>query len=342
MHSTMLTTAEGSLCEMVSTLLWNRNHSVKIVSNWVMVTSVSALMVANAGATVTNASWTFPAARLPAPSQPIAANLSSYSTNSVLGWTEADNRLAETFVFNPGDTTALEFSYNGNHPAYLNGSTLTLTFTISGLTNDFSLANVQLSYDTRWNKFLNSLTETWAYSLDGGPFVNFETDTVTGNVWQTQGSLLSGLTLKNDDTIVFRDTFSGAAGINGNLDFDNIQIFSEVIPEPYALALVALGISFAGLRRMLRLRPNPANSRQTPDAALTTILASDGSQAGAEGLDLPRRSATKAGAAARVADGFYRGNQRTSTTSIRSPFFRSVTNVASLVLCRKKSRGNAT
>ena len=34
--------------------------------------------------------------------------------------------------------------------------------------------------------------------------------------------------------------------------------------------------------------------------------------------------------------------QRTATTSIRSPFFRSVTNVASLVLRRKKSCGNAT
>lgn len=220
---------------------------MKIVLNWVIVTTACALVVVNASATITNASWTFPTTTTPAPSQPIAADLSIYSTNDNLGWTEADPRLAEDYVLNPGYTTALEFSYNGNHSAYLNGSTLTLTSTISGLASGYSLAGIQLSYDTRWNMTGNSLTETWAYSLDGGAFQNFETNTVTGNVWQTEGSPLSGLTLNNDDTIVFRDTFSDAAGNNGNLDFDNILITSEIIPEPSSLALAGLCISFAGL-----------------------------------------------------------------------------------------------
>ena len=67
----------------------------------------------------------------------------------------------------------------------------------------------------------------------------------TGNVWQTVTSPLAGLTLHNGDTITFRDTFSGAVGNNGNLDFDNIQMTSIVVPEPAFGVLVALGVGVA-------------------------------------------------------------------------------------------------
>ena len=80
-------------------------------------------MVAKAGAAITNASWTFPASTSPGPTQPIAADVSVDSINNLLGWTEANSGLNEAFVTNPGKTTAFEFSYNGNHAAYLNGST---------------------------------------------------------------------------------------------------------------------------------------------------------------------------------------------------------------------------
>ena len=246
-------------------MLWHQDDPMKILFNGVVVPVLYALVAANASATATNADWIFPATTTPAPSQPIAADLSVYSTNDNLGWTEADARLAESFILNPGNTTALEFSYNGNHPAYLNGSTLTLTATIAGLNTGSSLTNIQLSYQTRWNKLLNTLTETWAYSLDGGAFINFETDAVTGNVWRLDGSVISGLMLTNGDTILLRDTFSGAAGINGNLDFDNIQISSQVIPEPPSLALVALSISLAGpwliVRRASALRDRRRRTR---------------------------------------------------------------------------------
>lgn len=199
-------------------------------------------MVAKASATVTNADWTFPSTTIPAPSQPIGADLSIYSTNDILGWTLFNNSVNVAFVPNPGETTALEFSYNGNHSAYLNGSTLTLTTTISGLAAGSSLTGIQLSYDTKWNKTASTLTETWAYSLNGGAFIDFDTIGVTGNVWQPEVSLLSGLTLQNGDTIIFRNTFSGAAGNNGRLDFDNIQFTSLVVPEPSFLALALLGV----------------------------------------------------------------------------------------------------
>jgi hypothetical protein len=236
---------------------------VKTLLNLIVFSMVCALMVAQAKAAVTNASWTFPVSTTPAPSQPIGADLSIYSTNNTLAWIAANTRLSESFVSIPGNTTALEFSYNGNHADYLNGSTLTLTSTISGLASGDLLAGIRLSYDTRWSMTASTLTNSWAYSINGGAFIDFATDAATGNVWQTANSPLIGLTLNNGDTITFRDTFSGAVGNNGNLDFDNIQITSIVVPEPPPLTLAVLGISLAGVRRVLWFRPGLPKSRHS-------------------------------------------------------------------------------
>jgi hypothetical protein len=232
------------------------DNLVKSFLHWVIIMMACVLVVAQARAIDTNADWTFPTGTTPGPNQPIAANLSTNSIDDYLGWIVANsgkNNLAASFVSNPGSTTALEFSYNGNHPEFLNGSALTLTTTFSGLPTGSSFTNIQLSYDNKWNKTGNTLTETWAYSINGGAFLNFLTNGIAGNAgWQTTTASLAGLQLQNGDTIAFRDTFSGAVGVNGNLDFDNIQITSGSIisvPEPSPLALLALGISFVGVWR---------------------------------------------------------------------------------------------
>jgi hypothetical protein len=231
---------------------------IKTISNLITVITWCALLAANAEATVTNVEWVFPASTSPGPSQPIAADLAIYSTNNFLGWTAAGPHLNEVFVANPGKTTALEFSYNGNQSASLNGFTLTLSSTISGLAISSSLTGVQLSYDTKWSNTGSPVTETWAYSLNGGAFLNFQTNTVTGSAWQTINFSFSGLQLENGDTLNLRATLSGAAGIGQSLGFDNIQIISKDItpvPEPSPLILAAAGVSFVGIRCVLRLRP---------------------------------------------------------------------------------------
>jgi len=89
---------------------------------------------------------------------------------------------------------------------------------------------------------------------------------VTGNVWQQEGSVLNALTLTNGDTITLRDTFSGAVGNNGNLDFDNLVISADVIPEPSSLALMALSLGCAGTWLILRSRPVPPRPGKHPRA----------------------------------------------------------------------------
>lgn len=210
-------------------------------------------MNGRAGVTFTNALWSFPTNTASTPSQPINVDFSTYSVSNRLTWTEASSKLSEAFVLHPGDTTALEFSYNGNKPDYLNASTLTLTTTISGLAEGDWLEGIQLSCETQWNK-TGPLTETWAYSLNGGAFINFAINDVSGGTWQTFSSSLTGLQLWNGDTITFRSTFTGATGVNGSLDFDNIQITSQIasdpsvraVPEPSAWVLMALGAGLAG------------------------------------------------------------------------------------------------
>jgi hypothetical protein len=228
---------------------------MKTVFPWGMMTAVCLLMAAKTSAAITNASWTFPTTTTPPPSQPIAADLSIYSTNNVLRWLLTDNRLNVSFVANPGETTALEFSYSGNHASYLNGSYLTLSSTIAGLSAGTWLSDIQLSYDTLWNKTASSVTETWEYSVNGGAYISFDIVAATGNTWQTEVIQLSGLTLNNGDTLTLRSTFSGATGNNGNLGFDNFEMTSQIVPEPSSLVLIVLSFGIAGLRLFLRSKP---------------------------------------------------------------------------------------
>ncbi len=219
-----------------------------------MLTVACWLMVAKANATtITNVSWTFPTNSISGPTEPVGPGLSTYSTDDYLDWIKANNRLGVNFVPNLGEGASLEFSYNGNHPEFLNGSVLTLSSTISGAPDDLSFTHVQFSYDARWSVSGSSITQTWAYSLDGVTFKNFETDVIAGDGWHTEGSFLDGLTLTDGETITFRDTISGATGNNGNLDFDNIQVTSTVVPEPSAPALASLG-GFAVLVAFQRKR----------------------------------------------------------------------------------------
>jgi hypothetical protein len=209
------------------------------------------LVVANANATtVTNVSWMFPIGTTAEPSPYMGPGLSIYSSADYLDWIPANKKLSVSFVPNLGGGSALEFSYDGNHPDYLNGTTLTLTSTVTGLPSRSSLRNIKLSYDSKWNIIGSTVTEIWAYSLNGGAFKNFETDAVTGNLWQTEGSILSGIILNNGDTIALRNTISGADGGNGKLELDNIRLTSILMPDPSSTVLA----SFGGLATLVVIR----------------------------------------------------------------------------------------
>ena len=213
---------------------------------------------------ITNASWRFPTNTIPPPSQPLIADQAVYSIDDNLSWIAASTKLSVSFVPNPGATTALEFSYAGNHADYLNGSILKLSSTISGLPTGSSLSDIQLSYDVKWNMASSTIINIWSYSINGGAPVLFLTNGVSGNVWQTVSSPLAGLTLTNGETITLSDSIKGATGNNGSLDFDNLQITSNYVPEPSPLGLAALGIGNACALHILRLKRTRVSSRPLP------------------------------------------------------------------------------
>ncbi len=201
-------------------------------------------MALSAEATVTNALWTFPSATTPGPVQPIAPDVKTFSTNAALTWVAGGTHLNEAYVLNPGKTTALEFNYSGNQASSMNGTTMTLASTITGLTVGATLTNISLTYETKWSNTSASMTQTWAYSINGGSFTNFYTDTVTGASWQTNTYTFTGLHLQDGDTVTFRDTFSGASGNGQALDFDDLEIAAagvSPVPEPSVIALALLG-----------------------------------------------------------------------------------------------------
>ena len=210
---------------------------------WLVVANTKAIII-------TNVSWSFLTGSTAEPSPPLEPGLSIYSSADYLDWIATSKKLSVSFVPNLGGGSALEFSYHGNHPDYLNGTTLTLTSTVSGLPNRFLLRNIKLSYASKWNMIGNPVTETWAYSLNGRDFKNFETDVVTGNFWQTEGSILDGIILTNGDRIALRNTISGALGSNGKLELDNIRLTSVLMPEPSSTVLA----SFGGLATLVVIR----------------------------------------------------------------------------------------
>jgi hypothetical protein len=224
---------------------------MKSLLKWGIFSMMYWLAVVNTSATnITNVRWAFPNNITSEPSPPMGPGLSIYSPADSPDWIAASRKLSVSFVPNLGEGPALEFSYNGNHPDYLNDTILMLTSTVSGLPRRSSLTSIKLSYDSKWNMTGNTVTETWAYSLNGGAFKNFETDAVTGNLWQTEGSILNGIILNNGDTIALRDTISGADGSNGKLKLDDIQLTSILMLEPSSTVLA----SFGGLAALVAIR----------------------------------------------------------------------------------------
>jgi hypothetical protein len=220
---------------------------------FLLKTSVPGLLafclVAPTEAAITNALWTFPSSTTPGPVSPIAADVTTFATNAALSWVNGGSHLNESYVSNPGKTTALEFSYSGNQASSMNGTTMTLASTVTGLPVGSSLTNVSLTYETRWSNTGTPMTQTWAYSVDGGGFTNFLTLSVAGSAWQTNTYTFAGLQLQDGDTLMLRDTFSGASGNGQSLDFDDLQIAAAgapVVPEPSSIVLAFLG-GFAGL-----------------------------------------------------------------------------------------------
>ena len=229
----------------------------KLLKSCVLV-ALTLCVIASANATITNADWIFPTTTSPGPVQPIAADVTTDSINNFLGWTAGGTHLNESYVLNPGKTTALEFSYSGNQSSSMNGSIITLSSTISGLTSGSFLTNVQMSYDTKWSNTGAPITQTWAYSLNGGTYVDFLTNTVAGAAWQTDSASMAGLQLQDGDTLALRDTLSGATGNGQSLDFDNLQILSggvTPVPEPSTITL-AFAAALAG-RRLVRQKKQP-------------------------------------------------------------------------------------
>jgi len=55
---------------------------------------------------------------------------------------------------------------------------------------------------------------TWAYSINGGTFINFQTNAANGNIWQTFVYSFTGLVLQNGDAFLCAHV-GGASGSNG-------------------------------------------------------------------------------------------------------------------------------
>ena len=132
----------------------------------------------------------------------------------------------------------------------------TLQLTASAAMNQFTI-----TYYTRTSAANGSDTSTWAYSINGGAFVNFTTQPSTvAPVSTTTWAASSAFTVSENvsvlvgQTITFRNTLTGATANNVNVNFDTIQV--SAVPEPanVALAVFGLGAVSLGVGRRLYAR----------------------------------------------------------------------------------------
>jgi hypothetical protein len=135
----------------------------------------------------------------------------------------------------------LNYAYNGNHAADLNGVAWTITITaLSG----FALQDV--TYTAGFTS-LTAITGTWSYNISGGTpssgtISPFETIAAGGNT----DNLTSIPALTAGQNLTLTMVFSGAAGgNNGLLTFDNLTI--NAVPEPANVALVVFGLGAVGV-----------------------------------------------------------------------------------------------
>jgi len=133
------------------------------------------------------------------------------------------------------------------------GSLNNTVLTFSMAPNHATISTLSVRYDA-YSTAVTALSGTWAYSLNGGAFVNVGATPSSITIGTAAGAdnntfSLSGLNISpSDSSLVFRLTLSNAAGANsGSMVFDNMEFdATSAVPEPTMYALPLFGLVFIG------------------------------------------------------------------------------------------------
>ncbi len=143
----------------------------------------------------------------------------------------------------PGDLSLETFALSLKAGAQTVNNGMSIQFSVSTV----NLIDLSLSYATR-RSTTGFVTQTLAYSVNGGTFVNFGTfNPVDSTTFTTASFNLSAIdAIENQASVTFRITFTGATNAGGTNGLDNIQLTGTPVPEPStwvggALALLAIG-----------------------------------------------------------------------------------------------------
>jgi hypothetical protein len=177
-----------------------------------------------------------------APGQQTSTITTNFATGDVASATGSPVNKADGDL-TPEPGRALFLSSTGTN----NGAFIEFSFSTIGL------QDLTLSYATRGTTD-GFTTQTLAYSIGGGAFVDFGTVTpvpTTATYALQSFSLATEDTLENQPSITFRFTFTGGTG-GGTNRLDNIQV--QAVPEPSTVfgGLAILGLAAYRERRRLR------------------------------------------------------------------------------------------
>lgn len=141
----------------------------------------------------------------------------------------------------------LNYTYGGNHAAYLDGCTFLLALTAS--TANYS--GLSVTFADAHSGGLTALSGQWSYWVGVGTPGNFAPIGSAINLMTTPANTsLGGITVSANQTLELRFVLSGAAGTpNGTVTFDTLDVSATGItpvPEPVHYALAVFGVIFVG------------------------------------------------------------------------------------------------
>lgn len=155
----------------------------------------------------------------------------------------AANPLAKTTVqaLNPG-YSGISMRFTESNNGHSLGGNFILTITPA---TGYTLSAFSITYYARSSI---ATSDTWAYSVNGGSsWTSASAQPVNisaGNTWNQYTVNFTAFSVSSG-SVQFRDLFTSTS--QGTADFDNINLYATVVPEPVNVALAAFGLCVVGV-----------------------------------------------------------------------------------------------
>jgi hypothetical protein len=218
-----------------------KNQALKVSLAGLVAVALLCAALPRANAATTVASWNFTGTWTTGTSPTIAGTPGAFVSGASMTTLITDSGIGTPSIARQGTggQSGAYMRFTDNLFATSYPARFTLTLTSSANMSSFSITYYARSSTT------TMATDTWSYSINGGAFTDFATQTIaSGTTWnQYTVTPSASIAVLSGQTIAFRNTLSGGTAGNVTADFDTITV--TAVPEPVNVALGMFGAGFA-------------------------------------------------------------------------------------------------